>query len=94
MSLLVTEDATPKPATTVMPLVAWQSVAATRGIKISTKLTGCIVPDTVGPTLATGRLVASTSFTTVLLVVRAMSTLAPAIRILTEAGYGVFPIRS
>ena len=92
MSLLVTEDATPKPATTVMPLVTWQSVAATRRIKILTKLTGCVVPDTVGPILATGRSVASTSSTTVLVMARAMPTLAPAFRILTEAGYGVFPI--
>ena len=92
MSLLVTEDATPEPATTVMPLVARQCVAATRRIKILTKLTGCVVPDTVGPILATGRSVASTSSTTVLVVVRAMSTFAPAFGILTEAGYGVFPL--
>ena len=94
MSLLVTEDATPKPATTVVPLVAWQGVTATRGIEVFTKLTVRIIPDTVVPVLATGLLVASTSFTTILLVVRIVSTLAPALRILTEAWYSVLPLGS
>ena len=75
MCLLIAEDTATKSATAVVLLVTRHRVTATGRVELLTELADRVFLDTVRPTLAIGRPITSTSFTTSLFIAGVMAVL-------------------